>query len=286
MTQTNLAQVSGDDLVALFDLKYRQEPTLGSDPARRLRYRYFNPDDRYEALVRRLVTGDTRWLDVGCGRDLFPSNRPLAAELAARCALLVGVDPDDTVQENPFVHEKVQGLVDDLDSGLRFDLVTMRMVAEHVADPPALIRTLARFTVPGACVVVYTVNRFSPVPLITAVTPFSLHNPIKRILWRTEAKDTFPTTFRMNTRAVLARLFDAGGFDEAGFAYLDDCRTLQRFRPLNVLELELQRALRTAGLRYPENCLLGVYRRRGLKEGAEVATKHSMAPGDSGPKSR
>lgn len=256
-----LDDFSRDELVELFDLKYRGGPELGPDPARRLRFDYFNPDDHYEALVRRLVTPETRWLEIGCGRNVFPSNAALARELADRCALLVGVDPDETVEENPFVHEKVRGMVEDLDPASRFDLVTMRMVAEHVADPEHMLASLARLVVPGGVVVVYTINRWSPVPIVTKVTPFALHHPLKYVLWRSESKDTFPTTFRMNTRTTLARLFADAGFSEDGFWYLDDCRTFQRFRPLNVLELSLRSALHRVGLRYPENCLLGVYRR-------------------------
>ena len=251
-----------EELLAVFDLKYRKSGgTLGPAPARRLRYNYFSPDDHYEALVRRLVMPTTHWLDVGCGRNLFPSNRALAAELSARCALLVGVDPDETIHENTFVHRRIQGFLTDIDPNECFDLVTMRMVAEHVEDPPALIRTLSTLVQPGGLVVVYTVNRWSPVPLVTAVTPFALHNPIKHILWRTESKDTFPTTFRMNTRRTLRRQFEAGGFNEMGFTYLDDCRTLSRVRLLNIMELNLRIWLRRVGTRYPENCLLGIYRR-------------------------
>lgn len=249
------------ELLDLFDIKYRGAPVLGTDPARRLRFNYFNPDDHYEALVRRLVSDDTRWLDIGCGRNIFPSNAALAYDLAGRCKLLVGVDPDETVEENPFVHQKVRGMVEDLDPAQRYDLVTMRMVAEHVADPERLIATLARLVDPGGLVVVYTVNRYSPVPVATSLVPFSLHYPIKYFLWRGESKDTFPTTFRMNTRRELNRLFSAGGFSESGFWYLDDCRTLQRFRLLNVMELSIRSLLNRLGARYPENCLLGVYRR-------------------------
>jgi SAM-dependent methyltransferase len=258
----DLPEICRQELVALFDHKYRGSGALGPDPARRLRWGYFTPDDHYEALVRRLVKAGSSWLDVGCGRDLFPSNRALARELSGRCAVLVGVDPDATIHENPFVHIKVQGLVQDLDPASRFDLVTMRMVAEHVADPPRLLDALARIVRPGGLVVIYTINRWSPVPLVTAVTPFSWHHPIKRLLWRTEAKDTFPTTYKMNTHQELTRLLDASGFEEAGFWYLDDCRSLQRFRFFNVMEIGLWSLLRRMGWRYPENCLLAVYRRR------------------------
>lgn len=257
-----MTDLTHDELVALFDLKYRGDGPLGSDPARRLRFGYFSPDDWYEALVRRMVLQTTRWLDVGCGRHLFPSNLALSKELSQRCALLVGVDPDATIHENAFVHRKVHGRVQDLNSAECFDLVTMRMVAEHVAEPYELLAYLARLVVPGGSVIVYTVNRWSPVPLITALTPFALHQPIKRILWRTEAADTFPTTFKMNTRATLARLFGTNGFDERAFWYLDDCRSLQRFRVLNLMELGARKFLNKMGSRYPENCLLGVYVRQ------------------------
>lgn len=250
------------ELEALFDLKYRSsEAPLGRDPARRLHYGYFNPDDHYEALVRRLVTPATSWLDIGCGRNLFPSNQRLARELADRCRLLVGVDPDATIDENPFVHVKVRGFVKDVDSSFRFSLVTMRMVAEHVADPPALLRDLTPLLLPGAIVVVYTINRRSPMPLLTAITPFAWHQPFKRLLWKTQAKDTFPTTYRMNTRRELSILFSSHGFEEAGFWYLDDCRTFQGFTLLNLIELNARRMLSKMNVRYPENCLLGIYRR-------------------------
>jgi SAM-dependent methyltransferase len=256
-----MQDISHEELQQLFDLKYRGSGPLGPDPARRLRFNYFNPDDHYEALVRRLVSTTTRWLDVGCGRKMFPTNRALALELSSRCSLLVGVDPDDTIEENRYVHQKVRGFVHDVPADLRFDLVTLRMVAEHVADPDELIARLSELVIPGGLVIIYTINRWSPIPIITALTPFSLHHPIKHFFWRTEAKDTFPTTFKMNTRRTLAELFSSHGFEEDGFWYLDDCRSLNRFRLLNVLELSARLVLNKAGLRYPENCLLGVYRR-------------------------
>ena len=89
----------------------------------------------------------------------------------------------------------------------------------------------------------------------------ALRHRIKRILWRTNEKDTFPTCFRMNTRWRLARLMADAGFSEDSFQYLDDCRTTSRFRLLQYGELQLRRLCHMLGMRYPENCLLGVYRR-------------------------
>ena len=62
----------------------------------------------------------------------------------------------------------------------------------------------------------------------------------------------------MHTRRRLRSLFDASGFDEALFLLLDDLSV----GGLNWRELNARRALRSAGMAYPEHCLLGVYRKR------------------------
>ena len=225
----------------------------------RLRFNYFTPDDFYEAAVAKFVTRNCNWLDVGCGRHVFPSNPQLARILADRCALLVGVDPDATVKENAFVHQRVNSSVEDYRCDQAFDLVTLRMCAEHVADPDRAVAALSRLTKPGGKVIIYTINRWSPVPIITWLVPFRLHHPFKRVLWKTEEKDTFPVSYLMNTRKELSRLFQRHDFREFHFAYLDDCRTTSRFWVGQLVELVSWKFLKIVGLKYPENCLLGIY---------------------------
>ena len=254
------------DLEDVFRLKYGNSDSLGWNPAMRRRFGYYNPDDYYETLLAKLVTEDCSWLDIGCGRELFPSNRALARLLADRCGILVGVDPDPTIEENSFLHERVRSSMGNFHSERKFDLVTMRMVAEHIENPPQLIDSLTRCTHPGSLIVIYTVNAWSPIPLLTRLVPFTLHHPVKRFLWHTEKKDTFPTAFRMNTRRRLRQLLGEGGFQEAFFVYLDDCRTFARFQLLLFTELSLRKAFHALSLNYPENCLLGVYRRLEIRE--------------------
>ncbi|MHC5066653.1 MAG: class I SAM-dependent methyltransferase [Planctomycetota bacterium] len=252
---------SSAELAAVFEAKYGADSELGWGPRMRLRFEYFNPDDHYEALLDKLIGTETRWLDVGCGRDLFPNNSGLARALAERCQLLVGIDPAPTLAENPFVHERIAESIDSWQPEQRFDLITMRMVAEHVANPGDLVQTLAAASAPGSRLVIYTVNGRSPVPLMTRLFPMAWRHRIKSLLWRTEEKDTFPTCFRMNTRRRLSSLLEPAGFAEESFQYLDDCRSSGRFRVLQYVELWSRRLFRALGMRYPENCLLGVYRR-------------------------
>lgn len=252
-----------DELLAVFDQKYRREPQLGWGPKTRLRFGYFNPDDHYEAIVAKLIHAGTRWADIGCGRDIFPSNPKLAELLSKRCAFLFGIDPDPNIRENPFIAEGFEGMVEDCQTTHRFDLITLRMVAEHITDPARSVAKIAELLNPGGLAVVYTPNKWAPVSLIAALVPNQLHHTFKRLVWDAQARDTFPTAFKLNTRPALRHHFAANGMSETYFAYLDDCRTSSGFAALNYVELSVQKLLRSIGVRYPENCLLGVYAKPG-----------------------
>jgi hypothetical protein len=254
--------MQSDELQKLFRIKYGEVSETGWRPRLRHYFHYFTPDDCYEAVVAQAVNTHTRWLDVGCGRELFPNNKPLARLLADRCRLLVGLDPDETVHDNPYIHAQVKSTLQEYHTRQMFDLITLRMVAEHITEPHTAIPALTRLTRPGGRVIVYTVFKWSPISLLSRFIPFALHHPCKRLLWQTEVQDTFPVVYQMNTRRSLARLFTAAGFCERAFYYLDDCRTFARFRCLNFLELLLYKGLQTFRVHYPEVCLLGVYERQ------------------------
>jgi hypothetical protein len=160
------------------------------------------------------------------------------------------------------VHERVQLPIEDYRSETPFDLATLRMVAEHIVNPEAAVASLHGLVKNGGLVVVFTVNKQSPISLLSGLTPFWLHHPVKKLMWGGDEEDTFPVAYKMNTRSQLGRLFSAGGFREVGFAYLDDLSAFGRFKFLNLCELVVWRACRGLGVNYPENCLLGIYQRK------------------------
>ncbi|WP_197171216.1 class I SAM-dependent methyltransferase [Novipirellula aureliae] len=202
------------------------------------------------------------WLDVGGGHAIFPNNPDSASELVSRCKVVVAVDPSEYVRENQFVHESVCSPLEEYSSAIQFDLATMRMVVEHVEDPVQFVASLGRLVKPGGYVVVFTVNRNTPIATLSTVIPFGLHHPIKRLFWGGDEKDTFPVCYRMNSRDVLRELFSNAGFDERAFEKLDDLSTFGRFKVCNYLELLGWSGFRWVGKSYPENCLLGIYQRR------------------------
>lgn len=262
MPQTdNGFDLTHDDLMSIYDVKYYREGEPGWSPKMRLSFGYFTPDDYYEALVAKLVTPGCDWADIGCGRDIFPRHPDLARQLGARAGFVYGIDPDDNVKENPFITERFHGVVEDCDTPRKFDLVTMRMVAEHIVDPDRAIKKISDLLKPGGLTVIYTPHKWAPMSVIASIIPFSLHHPLKRLIWDAEARDTFPTAYKLNTHKDLLHHTSRNGLAEKSYRHLDDCRVLTRYRWLNYGELTLQKALRSVGLGYPEKCILGVYQK-------------------------
>jgi SAM-dependent methyltransferase len=243
--------------------KYGNDSGEVTGPGLRLRSRfgYYLPGDVYEALIGRLVYRGCSWLDVGGGHHVFPNNPKLARELTSRCASVVAVDPSANVHDNAFVHERIQSPIQAYHPARQYDLATLRMVVEHVDQPAAIARALHDLLFPGGLAVVLTVNRASPISLISRAVPFRLHAPIKSVFWGGQDRDTFPVRYRMNSRKALRSVFTASGFEEAAFAYLDDLSTWIFHPRLHYAELQSWRLFRALGLPYPENCLIGIYRK-------------------------
>ena len=99
-----------------------------------------------------------RALDVGCGAGL------LAEPLARLGARVTGIDAAPQVVAVAREHAAARGLtieyragdVDQLDG--EFDLITCMEVIEHVADPAAFLKSLAKRLAPGGLLVLSTPN--------------------------------------------------------------------------------------------------------------------------------
>ena len=253
--------ISVKELMGVFGPKYNRKPKQGWGPRLRLEYGYFSPDDHYEALVGKLLPAGAAWCDVGCGRNIFPDYPELAQQYASRCRYVFGIDPDDNVRENVFLHDYFQGLVEDCPTEHRFDLVTLRMVAEHVANPSAALSRVALLLKPSGHALIYTPHKWAPMSIIAGMTPFALHNPLKQLIWPgVHARDTFPTQYKLNTFQDLSRHAEAAGLTVAYYSRLDDCRITATYRALNRMELSLRRSLRAVGLPHPEACIIAVLR--------------------------
>jgi 2-polyprenyl-6-hydroxyphenyl methylase/3-demethylubiquinone-9 3-methyltransferase len=126
----------------------------------------FDQHWQLDECERRPLTGKSA-LDVGCGAGL------LAEPLARLGAEVTAIDAAPELIDVARDHAKRQGLaidyraaaVEDIEG--QFDLVTSLEVIEHVADPQAFVKAIAKRLKPGGLLIMSTPNRTQWSKLLT-----------------------------------------------------------------------------------------------------------------------
>lgn len=168
--------------------------------------------------VAQLLATEARVVvDVGCGRgaqvdsdDAARTARPLQ-DLRGTGRTVIGIDIDPAAADNPIVDE-FRLIGDDLRWPLTdasVDLAVSDFTLEHVEDPVAFVAELTRVLRPGGAFVARTVSRYSLLSVTARAVPNARHAGVLSHLQPTrQARDVFPTAYRMNARTELAALFD------------------------------------------------------------------------------
>ncbi|MEQ1729650.1 MAG: class I SAM-dependent methyltransferase [Vicinamibacterales bacterium] len=207
---------------------------MPSERIRDLFRRYYPNPGREERLFRQRLgesaQGARRGLDFGCGSGALCDH-----DFRNDVDFVVGVDADPASAGNPFVNAVVlaNGTALPFREG-SFGVVAARYVFEHLDDPRAILRELARVLVPGGRIVFLTPNLWHYVTLIAWLTPAWVHRAAKR-RHGVEHGDVFHTHYRANTESALRRLASETGYQvvslefvEASPNYLEFSRLLYR----------------------------------------------------------
>jgi SAM-dependent methyltransferase len=182
---------------------------------------------------RQAVPGFGRWvakecppggriLNVGAGSNLSAELRPLRRQ----AGVIVGVDPHESIFDNPTLDERFQSSMEDFaeSHASEFDLAFSVFVLEHVSDPMAFTRACARVLKPGGVLMGITVNKWQYFGLSTwTVTRLGVADRLLAKLRSPEEIDEyhFPTEYRMNTVRTMSRQLDTCGFSSAEFRCWD-----------------------------------------------------------------
>lgn len=159
-----------------------------------------------EYILKYLST-KSKVLDVGAGRG-----RVTEMDFRGFAKLIEGIDPDESVVENPLIDKAYVGLADCMPffENERFDIVYCDNVLEHVEDPYSFYKEISRVLKKGGFFISKTPNKYNHVSVIASITPLSFHQYINRLRHRKSA-DTFPTFYRANTKRSQKKWADMVG---------------------------------------------------------------------------
>jgi len=166
-----------------------------------------NWDDRlFRERILAQLRPESIVLDLGAGAGIIAQ-----MNFRGRAAQVCGVDLDPRVVDNPMLDEgrvaNAEGIPYEND---RFDLIFSDNVLEHLDEPDSVFREVARVLKPGGVFLFKTPNKWHYMPTIARLTPYGFHQYVNRRRGRAGA-DIFPTRYRANTRADVARLAERSG---------------------------------------------------------------------------
>jgi len=157
-------------------------------------------DDLFREEILSVLRPEHWLLDLGAGAGIVPQ-----MNFRGRVARACGVDPDNRVTVNSFLDEGRVGTGEAIPYGdATFDLVIADNVVEHLDRPAEVFSEVGRVLKPRGVFLFKTPNKRHYVSTIARLTPHRFHRAYNRMRGR-KAEDTFPTRYRANTRADVAR---------------------------------------------------------------------------------
>lgn len=170
--------------------------------------------------IHSLLRPDMKVVDFGAGRGAFLDDpvlyRRRLRQLKDHVDEVIGVDVDASVLENPCLTQAeviTPGERLPFESG-SIDLMISDFVFEHVTDPGWAAHEIERVLRPGGWLCVRTPNRWGYIGLGARSVPNRLHAPLLRVFQPgKKERDTFPTSYRLNSPRDLKRHFPEHTFE-------------------------------------------------------------------------
>jgi len=204
----------------------------------------------YERLRDALHEG-SRWLDLGCGHQVFGEWMTREQqEVVGRSRAVFGIDLDwEGLRRHAAIPNRVSGDLQHLpfQTG-SCDVVSANMVVEHLAEPARVLEEVHRVLRPRGFFVFHTPNYLHWGTLVAAALPDRVKKPLIWYLEEREEHDVFPVHYRMNTAQAVRRLAPSCGFRIAELAMVSTSAALKMLGPLVLLELLYIRLLDLPGL--------------------------------------
>jgi SAM-dependent methyltransferase len=220
-----------------------------------------NSQYAYARVLKSAVAETRRWLDVGCGHQIFPAwfsdrQRELGTREGQRAA--VGVDLDfDALRKHLDFKLRAQADIQAMPfRNESFDLVAANMVLEHIEVPAEFFREVSRVLAPGGRFLAHTPNAVGYTTILTKLIPRGVRARAAALIQAREPRDVYPTHYLANSRSVLGRLADEAGLVLTRFEYVQSSPQMTLIPIFTVLEMVLIRLLSLNRLSHWRPCLI------------------------------
>jgi SAM-dependent methyltransferase len=235
----------------------------------------------YEQHLAQTVAPDLDWLDLGCGHRVLPEWRASAERaIVGGCRSATGIDYDmPSLAKHRSMRRLVRGDIARLPfRDGSFDLVTANMVVEHLNDPERQFREIGRVLRPGGMLLLHTPNALGYSTMVGRLVPERVKRMLIRALDSRTPDDVFPTFYRANTPAALARIAPRAGLDLASCSMVATDAMFAVVPPLAAVELMVIRLLMTKRLRGFRSDIIAALRKPGSRSLTRVAVYFLLIP--------
>ena len=221
-------------------------------------FRQCNPEyqhrwEAYETVLDAAITGQTVWLDIGCGKNEF------VARFGGKARNAIGIDLLDCKDRSdaPFLQADLRHIP--LPSGYA-NLITLRLVVEHLERGSDDLADVCRLLDPGGRLIILTTNSLSPIIFLPRLLPYRQKSWTIQKMFGVASHDIFPTFHRFNSPRKMAR-----GFDDMAPVRLDYLEGVPLDRPFLTLLFAVWYAIaKIPGLRRLRSNLLAVFQKRSI----------------------
>jgi len=169
-------------------------------------FRKFNVEYRhrwviYDEILSNYITEATVWLDIGCGKNEY------IADLGHKAKTALGIDMlnnQDRVNAS-FLQANLLSIP--LPSGYA-NLITMRLIVEHLENIPEDFSEICRLLRPGGHLILLTPNSLSPVVFLPRLLPYRLKSWLIQKIFSVRSDEVFKTYHRFNTPMKITKGLD------------------------------------------------------------------------------
>ena len=180
-------------------------------------YTHVDGTIEFFSRVNALIDKDMVILDFGAGRGRALSEdsceyRRTLRSFKGKVLRIVGIDVDHAVLEHPELDESHVLAIDEPlpFPDASFDLIVSDYVFEHVDNPEFVSSELSRVLKPGGWLCARTPNKNGYVGLAARLVPNKFHSKIVKKVQNNarEAKDVFPTRYKLNSMRSINQYFN------------------------------------------------------------------------------